>query len=57
MRRHKHEEYLTEIASIWLVFERLPVLTDNCFMCQMLYWQEKACTALKLRLVSYHYYH
>ena len=30
MRRHKHEEYLTETASIRLVFERLPVLMDKC---------------------------
>ena len=52
MRRHRHEEYLTEIASTSLVFERLPVLTDKSFMDQMLYLPEKACTALKLLLLS-----
>ena len=51
MRKHKHEEYLAEIASIWMVFERLPVLIDKSFMDQMMYWPEKACTDLKLLLL------
>ena len=51
MRRHKHEEHLNEIASIWMIFERLSILTDKFFMDQMLYWSEKACTALKLILL------
>ena len=52
MRRHKQKEYLSEIASIWLGFERISVLTDKCFMDQMLYCPEKACNALRLLLLS-----
>ena len=52
MRRHKHEEYLTENERIRLAFENLPVLSGKLYVTQRLHRPEKACTALKLVLLS-----